>query len=346
MKRKLALLLAGCLAISPAAAGYYPTQAFAAETGTESGSEGQVTLLVSVSDENGTALTEVSEEGAKNADAGQYSMAVGETRQLIASMEQEDAFPALSIWSSETPEIIDIDDDGFITAKSSGTGLVVLSISYDASQNPAEYKYEITVSEAEAEVSEEIAEAADTAAASAEEIIPEEPAAPAEVPAEAGSDAAAEAAVDTTVTDTAAAGQTEAAESGDPAVAAAVETADSAATAVENADSAATTAGQAEAAESGAPAVAAADEAAADPEDTSTASIAMNSAVETGNASSKVEADQGKAAVVTPHWEGENGAARSYITSDGTKAAGKVEIDGETYIFTPEGVMQTGWAKY
>ena len=110
MKRKLALLLAGCLAISPAAAGYYPTQAFAAETGTESGSEGQVTLLVSVSDENGTALTEVSEEGAKNADAGQYSMTVGETRQLIASMEQEDAFPALSIWSSETPEIIDIDD--------------------------------------------------------------------------------------------------------------------------------------------------------------------------------------------------------------------------------------------
>ena len=46
--------------------------------------------------------------------------------------------------------------------------------------------------------------------------------------------------------------------------------------------------------------------------------------------------DEGKAAVVTPHWEGENGAARSYITSDGTKAADEAEIDGENYIFTPE----------
>ena len=50
MKRKLALLLAGCLAISPAAAGYYPAQALAAETdaGSESGDPVPAKISVSV----------------------------------------------------------------------------------------------------------------------------------------------------------------------------------------------------------------------------------------------------------------------------------------------------------
>ena len=119
MKRKLALLLAGCIAVSPAAAGYYPLQAYAAETGADSGPVEQVPIIVSVTDENGTAL---SEETSQQADAEQYSMTVGDTRQLTAVMEQGEDFPALSIWSSETPGIIDIDDDGVITAKSAGTG--------------------------------------------------------------------------------------------------------------------------------------------------------------------------------------------------------------------------------
>ena len=154
MKRKLALLLAGCLAISPAAAGLYPVQAFAAEAGVESKPGEQVSVSVSVSDENGTILTE---KTAREANAEQYSMTVGDTRQLTAVMEQGDGFPALSTWSSETPEIIDIDDDGIITAISEGKGLISLSISYDVSQNPVEFKYEIIVNEAEAEVSEETA---------------------------------------------------------------------------------------------------------------------------------------------------------------------------------------------
>ena len=152
MKRKLALLLAGCLAISPAAAGLYPVQAFAAEAGVESKPGEQVSVSVSVSDENGTILTE---KTAREANAEQYSMTVGDTRQLTAVMEQGDGFPALSTWSSETPEIIDIDDDGIITAISEGKGLISLSISYDVSQNPVEFKYEIIVNEAEAEVSEQ-----------------------------------------------------------------------------------------------------------------------------------------------------------------------------------------------
>ena len=178
MKRKLALLLAGCLAITPAAAGYYPVQAFAAETGAETESGVQLPISVSVSDENGNTLTAISEDAAQTADAGQYSVTVGDTRQLTAVMEQGEGFPALSVWSSETPEIIDIDDDGIITAKSEGTGLITLSISSDASQVPTEFKYEIIVSKAEGEFSETAAEeSADADTSAAEEILPEETAA-------------------------------------------------------------------------------------------------------------------------------------------------------------------------
>ena len=136
MKRKLALLLAGCLAISPAAAGYYPAQALAAETdaGSESGDPVPAKISVSVKDENETVLSAISSDAGQEEDAAKYSMSVGETRQLTALIEQGEEFPALSVWSSETPEIIDIDDDGFITAKSAGAGLISLSISSDISQ--------------------------------------------------------------------------------------------------------------------------------------------------------------------------------------------------------------------
>ena len=158
MKRKLALLLAGCLAISPAAAGYYPTQALAAETdaGSESGDPVPAKISVSVKDENETVLSAISNDAGQEEDAAKYSMSVGETRQLTALIEQGEEFPALSVWNSETPEIIDIDDDGFITAKSAGAGLISLSISSDISQNPTEFKYEILVLEPEIKVSEEI----------------------------------------------------------------------------------------------------------------------------------------------------------------------------------------------
>ena len=283
MKRKLALLLAGCLAISPAAAGLYPVQAFAAEAGVESKPGEQVSVSVSVSDENGTILTE---KTAREANAEQYSMTVGDTRQLTAVMEQGDGFPALSTWSSETPEIIDIDDDGIITAISEGKGLISLSISYDVSQNPVEFKYEIIVNEAEAEVSEE------TAVVTA---------------SDAATDAAAAEIADPTAAEATTGEAT--AEIADPTVAA------TAAVASE------------------------------DPTETATASIAMNSAVQTGNASSLVDPAEGEPTVITPHWEGST-SNWSYITVDGTKATGKVEIDGQTYIFTPEGLMKTGWAKY
>ena len=308
MKRKLALLLAGCLAISPAAAGYYPAQALAAETdaGSESGDPVPAKISVSVKDENETVLSAISNDAGQEEDAAKYSMSVGETRQLTALIEQGEEFPALSVWSSETPEIIDIDDDGFITAKSAGAGLISLSISSDISQNPTEFKYEILVLEPEIKVSEEITAVTEDSAPAPAETTDEAAAAPEAEPAAADDEATV---------------------SGDPIAAPDLEPE------AEAADSAAESV-------SGDPTVTAA----ADPTETITASVAMNAAVETGNTSSKVNTNQGK--LVTPHWEGSYSTGWRYIRNDGSKATGKMTIDGKIYIFNSAGEMCTGWTYY
>ena len=307
MKRKLALLLAGCLAISPAAAGYYPAQALAAETdaGSESGDPVPAKISVSVKDENETVLSAISNDAGQEEDAAKYSMSVGET-----------------LWSSETPEIIDIDDDGFITAKSAGAGLISLSISSDISQNPTEFKYEILVLEPEIKVSEEITTVTEDSASAPEgtadeaEAAIEEPAAAAVADDETAAEPTAETA------DSAAATV-----SGDPIAAPDLEPE------AEAADSAAESV-------SGDPTATAA----ADPTETITASVAMNAAVETGNTSSKVNTNQGK--LVTPHWEGSYSTGWRYIRNDGSKATGKMTIDGKIYIFNSAGEMCTGWTYY
>ena len=324
MKRKLALLLAGCLAISPAAAGYYPAQALAAETdaGSESGDPVPAKISVSVKDENETVLSAISNDAGQEEDAAKYSMSVGETRQLTALIEQGEEFPALSVWSSETPEIIDIDDDGFITAKSAGAGLISLSISSDISQNPTEFKYEILVLEPEIKVSEEITTVTEDSASAPEgtadeaEAAIEEPAAAAVADDETAAEPTAETA------DSAAATV-----SGDPIAAPDLEPE------AEAADSAAESV-------SGDPTATAA----ADPTETITASVAMNAAVETGNTSSKVNTNQGK--LVAPHWEGSYSTGWRYIRNDGSKATGKMTIDGKIYIFNSAGEMCTGWTYY
>ena len=354
MKRKLALLLAGCLAISPAAAGYYPAQALAAETdaGSESGDPVPAKISVSVKDENETVLSAISSDAGQEEDAAKYSMSVGETRQLTAL----------------TPEIIDIDDDGFITAKSAGAGLISLSISSDISQNPTEFKYEILVLEPEIKVSEEITTVTEDSASAPEGTTDEAKAAIEEPAAAAVADdeTAAEPTAET-------ADSTEATISGDPAPAPeaepdaaaaepeAAETAESEAAAAPEADPAAETADSAAATVSGDPIAApdlepeaeAADSvtesvsgdpaatAAADPTETITASVAMNAAVETGNTSSKVNTNQGK--LVTPHWEGSYSTGWRYIRNDGSKATGKMTIDGKIYIFNSAGELCTGW---
>ena len=331
MKRKLALLLAGCLAISPAAAGYYPAQALAAETdaGSESGDPVPAKISVSVKDENETVLSAISSDAGQEEDAAKYSMSVGETRQLTALIEQGEEFPALSVWSSETPEIIDIDDDGFITAKSAGAGLISLSISNDISQNPTEFKYEILVLEPEIKVSEEITAVTEDSAS---------------VPAETADEAAA-------AIEEPAAADDEATVSGDPIAVPDLEPAATATDSVTESVSGDPIAApdlepEAEAADSAAESVSGDPTvtAAADPTETITASVAMNAAVETGNTSSKVNTNQGK--LVTPHWEGSYSTSWRYIKSDGTKATGKMTIDGKIYIFNSAGEMCTGWTYY
>ena len=163
MKRKLALLLAGCLAISPVSAGYFSVQTLAAEAEAGSGESSQYPVVITVKDDNDTALTPVGEES----ETAKYTITAGESRQLTALIGQDTDSPALSTWSSEAPEILEIDDDGVITAQSAGTALIVLNISYDAEEAPLEFKYEIEVSKA-AETADdtekkEAAEAADDA---------------------------------------------------------------------------------------------------------------------------------------------------------------------------------------
>ena len=334
MKRKLALLLAGCLAISPAAAGYYPAQALAAETdaGSESGDPVPAKISVSVKDENETVLSAISNDAGQEEDTAKYSMSVGETRQLTALIEQGEEFPALSVWNSETPEIIDIDDDGFITAKSAGAGLISLSISSDISQNPTEFKYEILVLEPEIVVSEEITAVTEDSAPAPAETTDEAAAAPEAEPAAETKEETAEPAAE-------AADSAEATVSGDPA--AAPETEPVAAAEPEAVETAADEAAAApEATVSGDPTAAAA----AEPTESSAAAIAMNAAVETGNTSSKVSPAQG--ALVTPHWEGSYSSGWRYIKNDGTKSTGKMSIDGKIYIFNSAGEMCTGWTYY
>ena len=141
MKRKIALILAGCLAFSPVSAGLYPVQAHAAEAETLSEIPEQTPIVITVKDENDVTLTESGEE----TEAEKYTVKVGETHQLTALIEQESDSPVLSEWSSETPDIISIDDEGMITAQSAGVCKITLSISSDAAQEPLVIEYEIIV---------------------------------------------------------------------------------------------------------------------------------------------------------------------------------------------------------
>ena len=74
MKRKLALLMAGCLAVSPLSAGLLSIQTLAAEQAGNDAASDAALFSVTVSDENDTEL----DEGAE------YPLTSGETRSLKA----------------------------------------------------------------------------------------------------------------------------------------------------------------------------------------------------------------------------------------------------------------------
>ena len=149
MKRKLALLLAGCLTISPLSVGIPAITSYAAEAGSESEFLQLDESSVEVKDENGTVLTAVGDNST--AAQGSYTLTAGETRQLSVFFEQGPDSPVLSAWSSETPQVIDVDDEGFLTALSAGTGRITLSLTTDAEQAPLLVQFDILVNDPAAE---------------------------------------------------------------------------------------------------------------------------------------------------------------------------------------------------
>ena len=348
MKRKIALILAGCLAISPVSAGLYTTQAFAAETDTISEiSEAtqQTPLVIAVKDENDVALT----ESEKETEAEKYIVKVGETRRLTAFIEQGSDSPVLSEWSSDTPEIISIDDEGVITAQSAGVGKISLNISADAEQNPLLIKFEIIVIPEEEETSEINADETAAASASAETVAEMPQAKEAEVTEEtveitegAEADAAAETVEIAEDAEADAAAETAKIAEGAEADAAAVETTDPAAEATTT-DPAAAVETTDPAAETATTAPAAAVEA-TDPAATAemTGTISVDAATVTANADAKVNSQSGSAKVVKPHWEG-SGSNWSYIKSDGSKATGLLTLGSRTFFLNNSGRLRYGW---
>ena len=151
MKRKLALILAVCLAISPISASTVSIHAFAAEQEESGENTASALFSVFVSDEDGCEL----DEGA------QYPLMTGETRNINTAVEgTAESSSYFVVWSSENPDIVSIDAGGALTALSPGTGKIDLSISNGADQYSFCYTIRVCDPEPEEEDEEETDEAA------------------------------------------------------------------------------------------------------------------------------------------------------------------------------------------
>ena len=339
MKRKIALLLAGCLAISPVSAGIVSTPAFAAETE----SRDTAAEEVQVKDEDSTLLDTETE----------YPMNAGETRILSAAVPADADSSCQLYWSSETPDVVSIESDGTLTALSAGQGRIILDISYDG-QEPITYYYEIIVTEPEAAPEEE-AEAEIAAEASGQTSIEEEFAAVPEEAVEISEEASGQAAV-----------EEESAEVPEEAVEISEEASGQAAVEEESAEvpeEAVEIAEEAsEQAADGETAVEAAVEAIEETEEQAPAEETiditvegeteeaelMTGVIEAGTVQASAKA---KAAVsedsdrkVTAGWVGQD-QTWSYIKSDGTKATGLLTIGKRTFYLDESGTLLYGWIK-
>ena len=313
MKRKLALILAGCLAISPLSASVSSIQAFAAEQ-TESGEVSEASLFsVYVSDENGCEL----DEGAI------FPLTTGESRNLNAAIGGNgESSSYFLIWSSEDPEIVSVDNGGMLTALSSGTGRIDLDISNGTDHYNYCYTIRITDPEItdgpEEEVPEEAAEAAVDAS---EENEPSVEGGTAETAEEIGPSIEG--------------GTAETAEEIEPSI-----EGDTAETAEEIEPSAGTGTAADDSADTVEDTAAGIDdviieadaEAVPGAEDPASASKAAAMAAVTG----------GK--VTKAGWVN-SGGSWSYLRSDGSKATGLLTLGASTFYLNAQGIMQTGWIK-
>ena len=138
MKRNLVFLLTGFLAISSVSAGLPSYQVMAAEANGTSEYAQQAEISFLVMDENGIILDQSS----------QYSLTNGETRVIDVVWDDlpADTFPSYK-WASESPDIVSISEDGTLTALSSGTGRILLSVTGITQTETTEYT--LTVEEAE-----------------------------------------------------------------------------------------------------------------------------------------------------------------------------------------------------
>ena len=152
MKRNLVFLLTGFLAISSLSAGLPSYQVMAAEADGSSEYAQQAEISFLVMDENGIILDQGS----------QYSLTEGETCVIDVFWDDlpADTLPSYK-WTSESPDIISITEDGSLTALSSGTGRIVLSISGDTQTETTAYT--IAVEEAATAEETEVIEEAETA---------------------------------------------------------------------------------------------------------------------------------------------------------------------------------------
>ena len=163
MKRNLVFLLTGFLAISSVSAGIPSYQTMAAEADGSSEYIQQAQFSFLVMDENQIIL------GQDSA----YSLTEGETRVIDVYWDDlpEDTLPSYK-WTSESPDIVSITEDGTLTALSYGTGRIFLSVTGDTQIETAEYM--IKVNEAEnrdVEEAEGIKETEAIEEVTAEEII-------------------------------------------------------------------------------------------------------------------------------------------------------------------------------
>jgi len=299
MKRKLALILACCLAISPLSANSLSIQAHAAEQAESSENTEALSFSACVSDENDFEL----DEGAI------YSLTAGESRSLEVTIGGSgESSSYFVVWSSEDPEIVSVSDDGSLTALASGTCGIALDISNGSDRYS--YRYTVRISEPEQaeeeDVQEEYAdesfdEAQETASEEISEIVSDEISDEiSDEKDDSGSDPGPAAEGDTAA-EAEIAGEIEpVSEAGSDAD---TGTADDAAPFIE--DSAA-------AAEDGLAA-----------EEITEADASMSISKEAAAATAK------------KGWVNSNGSW-SYVRSDGTKAAGWQTIDGSIYYFDPK----------
>ena len=144
MKRRIALLLAGCLALSPVSAGFPSYQVKAAETDAASDLLIEISVVVKVMNDEETVLD--TEEALE--------LNTGDSYQITAEYDQNSASGSIShVWNSVTPDIVTIDDNGVLEAISPGTGQIELDLTDGVDE--ISYIYVIDVSEPEEQEDQE-----------------------------------------------------------------------------------------------------------------------------------------------------------------------------------------------